>query len=136
MPMFTQPVSLFPQPTQKRTTAPLGGDVIQAISPWSGWFTSGLAQYGLLNINLGFSSAPDVERDVLDGVASYGKQLGRIGDVLSVLLKHFDPKIPLTEDENNAIMKLKVMLLEIDEVKRQHGRTITSSEILRQGTPT
>lgn len=136
MPMFTQPVSLFPQATAKRTTASLGGDVIQSISPWSGWFTSGLAQYGLFNINLGFSSAPDVERDVLEGVASYGKQLGRIGDVLSVLLKHFDPKTPLSEDELNAIMKLKVMLLEIDEVKRQHGRATTSANVLRQGTLT
>lgn len=136
MPMFTQPLSFFPPSSPKRTTGPFGGDVIQAISPWSGWFGSGVAQYGLFNINLGFSSAPDVERDVLEGVASYGKQLGRIGDVLSVLLKHFDPKTSLSEDEQNAIMKLKVMLLEIDEVKRQHGRTTTSANVLRQGIST
>jgi hypothetical protein len=37
---------------------------------------------GLININLGQSSAPEVEQEILEDVGSYGRQLGRIGDAL------------------------------------------------------
>jgi hypothetical protein len=119
MSTFKRPVSLLPAFDPLSFKEPLSGNVTQSINPWADWFRSGWGQYGLININLGQSSAPDVERDVLDGVASYGKQLGRIGDVMMVLLKHFHPQ---GTEEENAIIQLKAMLLEIDEVKRQHGR--------------
>ena len=45
-----------------------------------GWFTG--AQFGLFNINLGQSAAPEVESAVLDEVGTYGRQLGRIGEAL------------------------------------------------------
>ena len=57
---------------------PLSGNVSQLISPWAGWF--GNSQLGLININLGQSSAPEVEQEILEDVGSYGRQLGRIGD--------------------------------------------------------
>jgi hypothetical protein len=38
------------------------------------------------NINLGTSSDPAIEKQVLSDHASYGKQLGRIGEALIVLL--------------------------------------------------
>ena len=62
---------------------PLSGDVVQSINPFTAFMTGG--QFGLININLGQSSEPDVEADVLSDVATYGKQLGRIGDALIVL---------------------------------------------------
>ena len=66
---------------------PLSGDVVQSINPFTAFMTGG--QLGLVNINLGQSSDPAVEADVLSDVATYGKQLGRIGDALAVLLAHF-----------------------------------------------
>ena len=51
------------------------------------------------------------------------RQLGRIGDALAVLLEHFDPKQPLTPDEEKAIRALRVMLDDIDGVKRRHNRS-------------
>ena len=57
------------------------------------------------------------------GVATYGKQLGRIGDALIVLLKHFNPPAPLSADEKNAIAALNDMLGKIAAVKKKHGRT-------------
>ena len=60
---------------------------------------------------------------ILDEVGSYGRQLGRIGDALAVLLEHFDPKQPLTPDEEKAIRALRVMLDDIDGVKRRHNRS-------------
>ena len=60
----------------------------QTINPWT-WNFQG-AQFGLFNIDLGQSRDPALERTILDEVGSYGRQLGRIGDALEVILKHVD----------------------------------------------
>src|SRR5580700_10913085 len=99
---------------------PLSGDVVQSINPFTAFMTGG--QFGLININLGQSSEPDVEAEVLSDVATYGKQLGRIGDALIVLLKHFHPPTPLGADEKNAIDARKDMLGKIADVKEKHER--------------
>jgi hypothetical protein len=100
---------------------PLSGDVSQTINPFSGWFSPSGGQYGLVNINLGVSSEPKVEADVLSDVATYGKQLGRIGDALIVLIDHL-PREALTPSEAEAIHELKVMLKEIQKIKLGHNR--------------
>lgn len=92
----------------------IGGD--QVIAPITNWFSP------VIKINLGQSGAPAVEEDVLNNVGSYGKQLGRLGDALAVLLEHFEPKKPLERREKDAIDALKGMLVEIGEIKRRHGR--------------
>lgn len=84
---------------------PLSGNVTQSIFP--------------LTINVGQSSNPAVEEDAIS-VASYGKQLGRIGDALIVLLKHVRLE-HLSEIEEKAIADLKSMLYELANVKQQHG---------------
>jgi hypothetical protein len=101
---------------------PLSGDVTQWIAPWTAWFSAFGSQIGLININLGRSSAPDVERDILEEVGSYGKQLGQIGDALAVLLKHFHPEKSLDAEEKKAIRALKAMLDEIGDIKERHNR--------------
>ena len=99
---------------------PLSGDVVQSINPFTAFMTGG--QFGLININLGQSSEPKVEEEVLSDVATYGKQLGRIGDALIVLLEHFHPRKPLTADETKAIEALKTMLDKIADVKEKYKR--------------
>lgn len=99
---------------------PLSGDVVQSINPFTAFMTGG--QFGLVNINLGQSSDPDVEAEVLSDVATYGKQLGRIGDALIVLLNHFHPRNPLTADETEAVAALKDLLEKIARVKEKHSR--------------
>lgn len=101
---------------------PLSGDVSQTINPWTAVFSPLGGQYGLININLGQSSAPAVEEEVLSDVGTYGKQLGRIGDALLVLLAHFHPKTPLTGEEKAAIAALRGMLDQIAAVKERHAR--------------
>jgi hypothetical protein len=59
---------------------------------------------------------------VLSDVATYGKQLGRIGDALIVLLKHLNPPSLLSADEKKAIAALKDMLGKVAGVKEKHGR--------------
>ena len=98
---------------------PLSGDVNQAINPWTWTFGSASSQVGLVNINLGRSSNPELEQEVLDEVGSYGKQLGRIGDALAVLLKHIQ-LAQLDDAERDAITALRFQLDEIARVKARH----------------
>ena len=101
---------------------PLSGNVTQSILPWTWMFNQSGGQTGLVNIELGQSSAPTVEKDVLNEVASYGKQLGRIEDALLVVLDKFKPAEPLTPQDEAAIAALQSMATEIKQVKARHGR--------------
>ena len=98
------------------------GDVSQWFKSWTSILSPSNNQFGFLNVYLGRSSAPHVEEEVLTEVGSYGKQLGRIGDALVVLLTHFEPKQPLSDEEKNAIEDLKSMLREIADIKKNHDR--------------
>ena len=100
---------------------PLSGDVVQSINPFTAFMTGG--QFGLINITLGQSSEPRVEAEVLSDIATYGKQLGRIGDALIVLLAHFHPRKPLSADETKAIEALNEMLNKIADVKAKYHRS-------------
>lgn len=96
---------------------PLSGDVTQTINPWTMLFNPVGSQVGLININVGQSSNPAAEAALLDEVGSYGKQLGRIGDALAVLLKHFKPEGKLSAADAEALKALSRMLEDIDHVK-------------------
>jgi hypothetical protein len=99
---------------------PLSGNVTQSINPWTWFFNPVGSQVGLVNIELGQSSDPAVEEEILSDVASYGKQLGRIEDALSVLLAHFRPERPLTADEEAALDAFKAIVGDIAAVKAKH----------------
>ena len=85
---------------------PLSGDVFQTFT-----------------INLGESSDPATERDAIL-IASYGKQLGRIGEALIVLLKHV-PLAGLPPEDKKAIVDLKCMLTELANLKKKRGKADT-----------
>jgi hypothetical protein len=55
---------------------------------------------------------------LLDEVGSYGKQLGRIGDALEVLIDHA-ALTDLSREEAEALTILKGQLAEIRKVKRR-----------------
>jgi hypothetical protein len=86
----------------------------QAINPWS-FYNQG-AQLGLVNISLGQTPRPDIERKLLDEVGSYGRQIGRIGDALEVLMRHVD-RSKLTRDEQDALVILEGQLAQVRKVK-------------------
>lgn len=100
---------------------PLSGDVPVTVAPWTNLFGSVGNRFSFLNVEVGHSSAPEVERQVLEDVGSYGKQLGRMGDAMRVLLDHFKAE-KLTSEEKKAIRALIAMLDEIDDIKRAQGR--------------
>jgi hypothetical protein len=104
---------------------PLSGAVTQTIDPWTAWFSAFGSQVGLINVNLGTSADPDVEKAVISKVASYGRQLGRIEEALVVLLKHFHPPEKLSPAEDRAIRALRRMVEDIDDVKQRRTAKIT-----------
>ena len=105
---------------------PLSGDVTQAINPWS-WFLRFVGnQFGLINIDLGKSSDPELEREILDDVGSYGKQIGQLGDALRVLIDHVNLK-GLRPEEERALKAVQYQLDEIDRYKskrREEARKV------------
>lgn len=116
MPAFRLP--LFPSSWR----APFSGDVTQSINPWT-WMSQLVGNQFGLNINLGQSSEPALERLILDEVGSYGRQLGRIGDALLPLIKKArDPLYEFTEEDERALNHLIVQLEQVDDVKGRYAR--------------
>ncbi|MEJ0050069.1 MAG: hypothetical protein WDN02_02445 [Methylovirgula sp.] len=86
----------------------------QAINPWT--FNQDGAQLGLINIDLGQTPNPQAERSILGNVGSYGRQIGRIGDALEVILDHLKLK-DLMPAEKDAIEILRGQLAQVRQVK-------------------
>lgn len=84
----------------------------QTINPWSWTF----GDISLFSINMGKSAAPGVEARVLDEVGSYGRQLGRIGEALTVIIGWAETQgMP----EHKAIAALKLQLEHVDVIVRE-----------------
>jgi hypothetical protein len=77
------------------------------------------AQFGLFNIDLGGSENPALERQLIDSVGSYGRQLGRICDALSILTAKLDPKT-LSPAEGKALKAFQEMADLIHTTKNYH----------------
>lgn len=86
----------------------------QAINP----FTFDGSQFGFFNIIIGQTPRPDVETTILRDVGSYGRQIGRIGDALAVLIRHMD-RAGLTDADRDALVLLEAQLLEIKNIKER-----------------
>jgi hypothetical protein len=91
------------------------GQLTQTINPWSWTF----GDFSFFTVNMGQSGDPAFEARVLDQVGSYGRQLGRIGEALAVLLKHVDLK-DLDPHERATIRALNRQLEEIADLKLEH----------------
>jgi hypothetical protein len=98
------------------TRQPLSGDVWQAINPWSWWLESTGQQVGFINIYRTEAGDPGQEREIVENVASYGKQLGRIIDALTVVLRH-ESFSSLEPDEELAKSRFLEMAEDISAVK-------------------
>ncbi|HYZ31024.1 MAG TPA: hypothetical protein VE684_01935 [Crenalkalicoccus sp.] len=87
---------------------PLSGDVNQTINPWTWWNNFRGSQLGLVNITVGRSPDPPLERQILEEVGSYGRQIGRIADTLAVLVHRTAllQRDDLTHEERAAVHDL------------------------------
>jgi hypothetical protein len=121
MAMMLAPLSLnhpAAAPAASGGIGPGSGGVAQNILPWN-WFANFTGnRFSWFTVNLGRSSAPEVEADILDNVGSYGRQLGRIGDVLEVLVAKL-PRDTLTEHERAAVEDFSSQMREIKRIKER-----------------
>jgi hypothetical protein len=88
----------------------------QAINPMT--FSQQGGQFGLINIDLGGAADSDLERKILKTAGSYGRQLGRIGDALEVILKHVKLE-DLSSEEQDALDILKGQLAQVRQAKAE-----------------
>ncbi|UUX51935.1 hypothetical protein NUH88_09565 [Nisaea acidiphila] len=112
MPNLTAPTTV----NLPKVNLPLSGDVTQAINPWKWVFDWAGSTFSLINVNLGRSANPELEQEILEEVGSYGRQLGRIGEAMQVLVDRLD-RSTLTTEERHAIEAFEVQLREINELK-------------------
>ncbi|WP_026607480.1 hypothetical protein [Methylocapsa acidiphila] len=97
----------------------------QAINPLT-FYQQG-AELGLINIDIGQTPNRAMEQTILDDVGSYGRQIGRIGDALEVLLNHVKLD-DLSQDEQDALDILRGQLAEVRRAKRR-ARQNQSSQV-------
>jgi hypothetical protein len=118
-----------PNPTI--TKMPLSGDVLQTINPWTWWNTAVNqlgGQFGLININTMASGNPVLENEIVQNVASYGKQLGRITEVLNVLIAKDLTLSDLNPKEQQTITAFQDMVAKIDAAKDNRTPTLSTTE--------
>lgn len=103
----------------------------QAINPWT-FYQQG-SQFGLINIDLGETPNPQIERSILDQVGSYGRQIGRIGDALEVILDHLKLKDKdLSQDEKDTLDVLRGQLAQVRQIKQRLEKNGASSSTASQ----
>jgi hypothetical protein len=100
---------------------PWSGAVNQSILPVNFAFDWSKSPVSFLSVNVGRSSAPEVESEILDEVGSYGRQLGRIGEALEVLVNHLS-RAKLSKDEIAALEAFSVQMRDIAKVKKRAAR--------------
>ena len=106
--------------------------LLQAINPWT--FSQQGGQFGFINIDLGGAGDSDLERKMLKTVGSYGRQLGRIGDALEVILKHVKLE-NLTSDKQDALDILKGQLAAVRQAKAERGASGAANASGKTQTP-
>ncbi len=87
-----------------QVTLPFGGSVAQRIEPDTRWFFGGIAPG---------AGDPEIERKAFD-VATYGRQLGLITELLADLAEQAPPK---TAKGQKALKRLREIQLRIEQVK-------------------
>lgn len=102
------------------TRLPLSGDVTQAINPWSWWLNS-MHQSGFININTVQSRDPGLEKEIVQNVASYGRQLGRISDVLEALCRTPAVAQELGSEGREAVKDFLALAENIRKAKERHA---------------
>lgn len=100
---------------------PWSGAVNQAFDIMNSWFRTAAGQIGLVNITVGSSADPELEKRILEGVGTYGRQLGRISDALRVLVDQAE-KRGLDVQEKKALTAFTYQADQIDAIKERHQK--------------
>ena len=104
------PMSPFPMP-------PTPFDYVYKLTQmFDLWKNNGTQQFGLFNISAQASNGTDVEREIVENVATYGRQLGRMSDVVEILLRNSNAE-QWRGDDAKALDDFRSMLRDIESVK-------------------
>ncbi|MFM7631546.1 MAG: hypothetical protein ACKO43_07075 [Alphaproteobacteria bacterium] len=121
-------------PKSPMTALPLSGDVTQTINPWT-WWNSAVnqlgGQFGLININTMASGDRALEQQIVENVASYGKQLGRMMEAVNVLIDKGITLNDLTPQQKNQIKDFQTMAAQIAAAKDNHTPTLSAGDTQR-----
>jgi len=96
----------------------------QTINPW----TVNLGS--LFTINLGDSADPELEARILDKGGSYGRQIGRLGDVLGILLAVAEKEKDindLSKEDRDKIADFKSQLKRVEDLKADRKRELNAA---------
>jgi hypothetical protein len=101
---------------------PLGGDVTQWIR--TSWIKALTDQTGFININNVRAGDPELEQRIIEDVASYGRQLGRIMEVLDVVIGQLGlgQRTDLTADERHALQDFSDLVRHVQALKGEARR--------------
>lgn len=103
---------------------PLSGDVSQWISAWG----EAVGQIGLFNINTVNSANPRLERDI--GINySYGRQLGRMLDVLTPMVATYANTPEGKQLDQKKLGEFEAMVADIQKLK--DAKTPSQEDIVR-----
>ena len=115
-----------------RWTSPWGGDVTQWMQ--TSWIKALSDQTGFININNVRAGDSALEQRIVEDVASYGRQLGRIMDALDVVVGRLElgGRTDLTADERGALRDFSELVRQVQAVKDAAGRPrLTGAELDR-----
>ena len=109
----------------------LAPDVLGQIFNPLTYVTTSSGQYGLVNIRYGQSSSPETERSIIENVAGYGKQIGRLLDAVEEIAKHLEKKEPSIQ-KITAIREFHELALAVAVTKATcaEAETIPLSEFI------
>ncbi|MGK7874966.1 MAG: hypothetical protein AB4426_17195 [Xenococcaceae cyanobacterium] len=94
---------------------PFSGAVNQNIAPETDWFL------GNINSEVG---DPEIEEEVFHKVASYGKQIGIITDVLLALVNEIEPE---AMKEVRALEQLKELQEKVEKIKVEKKKLLRNN---------
>lgn len=111
---------------------PLSGDVTQ----WIRTCAEAVGQVGLLNLNVSGTSDPQTERRIGAHV-SYGRQLGKIMDVLTPLVQQPEARALFTSDKAREHYDgFLEMVKQIEQLKRKSAEAVIADVKRWQDSPT
>ena len=100
---------------------PLSGNVTQTFNPFQYFSKIANGQIGLININMGKSSDPELEQKIIEDVGSYGRQIGQLGDALNAVLKHLKTD-SWDAESKDAVEAFRLQVKEVAKLKERHER--------------
>jgi len=103
----------------------------QIINPLT-YLTSSSGMYGLVNIRYGVSSDAPTEQAIIENVAGYGKQIGRVLEAVECMARYLGAKDPalLTEKRISDLLELNTDI-QAYRLSQAKPDSVTVSEFIK-----